>query len=319
MQKSVLGIHHLTAIAGDPQRNFDFYTGILGQRLVKQTVNFDDPGTFHLYYGDEMGHPGTILTFFPWANAPKGHKGTGQVSEIAFAIPATALDYWKDRLSSHNISFQGPFTRFHEQVLAFSDPDGLSLELVAELEEDRRVGWENGSIPAEYAIRGFHSVTLAEANQERTALMLTDILGFRLLNEEGNRARYEVGEGGPGTFVDVLSLPREPRGRVARGSVHHIAWRTPDDDQQLAWHEQLSEIGSNVSPVMDRQYFHSIYFQEPGGILFEIATDPPGFATDEAVDQLGTHLKLPPWLESKRNLIEDALPALDVSTVKETR
>ncbi|GAC1350226.1 MAG: ring-cleaving dioxygenase [Ktedonobacteraceae bacterium] len=319
MQKSVLGIHHLTAIAGDPQLNLDFYTQVLGQRLVKQTVNFDDPGTYHLYYGDEQGQPGTILTFFPWSGAPKGRKGSGQVSEIAFAIPASALNYWMERLSSFKVAFTGPVSRFNEQVLSFSDPDGLSLELVAELEEDRRSGWNNGSIPLEHSIRGFHSVTLAEANAQRTALLLTDVLGFRLLHEADNRTRYEIGEGGPGTFVDVLSLPREPRGHVARGSVHHVAWRTPDDDQQRAWREQLSEIGSNVSPVMDREYFHSIYFHEPGGILFEIATDPPGFAVDEPVEQLGTHLKLPPWLEPKRDLIEKALPALNVSTTRETR
>jgi glyoxalase family protein len=309
---AIAGFHHLTAIVGDPQQNIDFYARILGQRLVKQTVNFDDPGTYHLYYGDEAGTPGTIMTFFPWPGAPKGRRGTGQVVDISFSIPAGALDYWVERLTSYGIAITGPATRFNEQVISFLDPHGLSLELVAHAEAQPHDAWKQGPVPEEYAIRGFYSVTLAETNQERTAKMLTDVLGFRPLQQDGNRFRYETGAGGPGTRVDVLSLPDQPRGRIAVGTVHHVAWRTEDDEQQLKWRQHLLTHGSDVTAVKDRQYFHSIYFHEPGGVLFEIATTPPGFAIDESVDGLGTHLKLPPWLEQHRSEIEKVLLPIHV-------
>ncbi len=304
---TIAGFHHLTAIVGDPQQNVDFYTHVLGQRLVKRTVNFDDPGTYHLYYGDEVGTPGTIITFFPWPNAPQGRRGAGQIVDISFSIPATALDYWVERLVLHGVTVTGPVARFNEQVISFLDPHGLSLELVAHQEVDSRSGWKKGPVPEAYAIRGFYSVTLAENNQEQTATMLTDVLGFRPLKQEGNRFRYETGTGGPGAIVDVLSLPDQPRGRIAVGTVHHVAWRTEDDAHQLDWRQHLLSRGSDVTPVLDRQYFHSIYFHEPGGVLFEIATDPPGFAIDEPVEELGTHLKLPPWLEPRRPQIEEVL------------
>lgn len=309
---TIAGLHHLTAIVGDPQQNVDFYTRVLGQRLIQKTVNFDDPGTYHLYYGDEVGTPGTILTFFPWPGAPQGRKGTGQIIDISFSIAATALDYWIDRLSKHGVAITGPTTRFDEQVISFFDPHGLSLELVTHRDEELHSGWKKGPIPQAYAIRGFSSVTLAEAHQELTATMLTDVLGFRLLQQEGNRFRYEVGAGGPGARVDVLSLPDQPRGRIAVGTVHHVAWRTEDDAHQLNWRQHLLSHGNNVTSVQDRQYFHSIYFHEPGGVLFEIATDPPGFTIDEPVEQLGTHLKLPAWLESQRSQIEKVLLPIHV-------
>lgn len=313
MEQNILtGFHHLTAIVGDPQVNVDFYTRVLGQRLVKQTVNFDDPGTYHLYYGDETGTPGTILTFFPWPGARRGRRGTGQIVDISLAIPADALDYWIDRLSQHNASITGPRARFQEQVISFHDPHGLSLELVASREADFRRGWQQGPIPPAYAIRGLASITLAETHNTPTAAMLTEVLGFRLLQQEGNRFRYEVGPGGPGARLDVLELPNQPRGSIAVGTVHHVAWRTEDDVHQFAWREHLLVQNSDVTPVLDRQYFHSIYFHETGGVLFEIATDPPGFAIDEPVEQLGTHLKLPPWLESLRSEIEQVLPPLHV-------
>ncbi len=315
MDKSVLGLHHVTAIVGDPQQNVDFYAGVLGLRLVKQTVNFDDPETYHLYYGDELGHPGTIITFFPWPDAPRGRRGTGQIVAIAFSIPANALPYWIERLTKHGVTLEAPLTRFDEQVLSFTDPHGLSLELVTPHEVDRRSGWKDGPIPAEHAIRGVYGITLAERQREQTEQMLTRVLGFRHLREEANRVRYEVGEGGPGTFVDVLVLPQQGRGSIAVGSVHHVAWRTPTDEQQVQWRQILSEQRRDVTPIIDREYFHSIYFHEPGGALFEIATDPPGFAVDETVEQLGTHLKLPPWLEKKRALLEQSLPALVVPKV----
>jgi glyoxalase family protein len=304
---AIAGFHHLTAIVGDPQQNIDFYTRVLGQRLVKQTVNFDDPGTYHLYYGDEVGTPGTIITFFPWPDAPRGRRGTGQVVDISFSIPATALDYWVDHLSQHGVAITGPTTRFDERVISFLDPHGLSLELVTHQDAELRSGWQKGPISEAYAIRGFSSVTLAETHQEQTGAMLTEVLGFRLLQQEGNRFRYETGAGGPGARVDVLSLPNQSRGRIAVGTVHHVAWRTEDDEQQLNWRQYLLAHGSNVTPVQDRQYFHSIYFHEPGGVLFEIATDPPGFSIDEPVELLGTHLKLPAWLEPQRSQIESVL------------
>ncbi len=314
---TIPGMHHITAIAGDPQRNLDFYMSILGQRLVKKTINFDDPGTYHLYYGDEIGTPGTILTFFPWPGAPKGRKGTGQVVDIAFAIPINAINYWIERLRAHNIEVTGPTTRFGDQVLSFSDPDGLSLELVAHNGPDRKeLVWKQGPIPEEYAIRGFYSVTLAEAQYERTAALLINQLGFTFVGQEGNRYRYHVGDDASGAIVDVLSLPNERRGHVARGAVHHVAWRTPDDAQELAWQEQLLREGNNVTEVRDRQYFHSIYFNEPGGVLFEIATNPPGFTFDESIEELGTHLKLPPWLEPNRKLLEATLPELHLPTIE---
>lgn len=309
---TISGLHHLTAIVGDPQQNIDFYTHILGQRLVKQTVNFDDPGTYHLYYGDEFGTPGTILTFFPWPGAPRGRRGTGQIVDISLAIPAAALDFWVDHLTKHKVTIKGPTPRFNDQVISFNDPHGLSLELVATHDMDERNGWKLGPIPEAYAIRGFASITLAESQYERTAAMLTENLGFRLLQQEGNRFRYEVGAGGPGARVDVLSLTNESRGRIAVGTVHHAAWRARDDAHQLDWRHHLLARGSDVTPVLDRQYFHSIYFHEPGGALFEIATDPPGFAIDEPVNQLGTHLKLPLWLESNRTAIEETLPPIHV-------
>ena len=307
MNNILPGIHHVTAICDDAQQNIDLYTGVLGLRLVKQTVNFDMPDTYHLYYGDEQGHPGTILTFFSWPDQPKGRKGTGQVGTVSFSIPKESRDYWVERLTRHNVMIVGPNPHFGEKVLSIFTPDGLTLELVAHQEADKFSGWKDGPIPAEHAIRGLHSVTLMETNLERTSAMLTEVLGFKFVGVEGNRSRFKLGDDGIATLVDVLTLPELTRGNIAVGSVHHVAWRTPGEEQQLAWREKLEKSGLSVTPVLDRQYFHSIYFREPGGILFEIATDPPGFAIDEPVEQLGTHLKLPPWLESERPMLEQTL------------
>lgn len=310
MQDIIPGIHHVTAICDNPQQNIDFYSGLLGLRLVKQTVNFDMPDTYHLYYGDEQGNPGTILTFFSWPNSPHGRRGTGQIDVISFSIPEQSLDYWKERLARNNIPFNGPSTRFDEQVISFFDPDGLPLELVAHKGAEQHEGWKNGPIPPEHAIRGFHSITLMEPAREDTEAMLTEVLGFQRVGEEGNRTRYKTGSADFATLIDVLTLPGRPYGRVAVGSVHHVAWRTPTDEQELNWRNKLRNLGIDVTPVRDRQYFHSIYFNEPGGALFEIATDPPGFAIDEASQELGTHLKLPPWLEPRRSILEESLPPL---------
>ena len=317
MNKQILGIHHITAIAGDPQSNLDFYAGVLGLRLVKLTVNFDDPGTYHLYYGDGVGHPGTILTFFPWPAAPKGRRGTGQVTETAFAIPENALEFWRTRLAERGIAFAGPTERFGEKVISFSDPDGMRVELVATKTAPIDRAWQSGPVPPEFAIRGFHSATLCEPDHRQTAKLLTDTMGFELLGQDGNRLRYALDSGAPANTVDVVRAPEERPGRVLVGTVHHIAWRTPDDRQQGAWLQELSRLEYGVSPVMDRKYFHSIYFREPGNILFEIATDAPGFAVDEPQQELGTHLVLPAWLEPEREKLEAVLPALRLPAVAE--
>jgi glyoxalase family protein len=319
MSGDIFGIHHVTAIASDPQRNVDFYTGVLGLRLVKLTVNFDDPRSYHLYYGDELGHPGTILTFFAWLGVPKGRHGTGQVTVTSFSVPQASLDYWIERLSQRGVSYKGPTSRFDETILSLQDPDGLALELVAHSQAQNRPPWKEGTVPAEYAIRGIHTVTLSEDGYERTAKLLTETFGFRPLSEENNVFRFEVGGGGPGAYVDVRCAPELRRGLVAAGTVHHVAWRTPTDEQQQAWREALAGLNFNVTPVMDRKYFHSIYFREPGGILFEIATDAPGFTVDEPVEQLGTHLELPPWLEQDRSELEQVLPSLSLPSGKRNR
>jgi glyoxalase family protein len=312
MDKEILGIHHITAIAGDPQGNIDFYAGLLGLRLIKVTVNYDDPGTYHFYYGDGAGNPGTIITFFPWPDAPRGRHGTGQVTETAFAVPVGAIDYWAGRLSEYGTTFDGPFQRFGEQAISFSDPDGLKIELIESehIRADRINTYSR--IPPESAIHGFHSATLAETGHQKTSSLLTETMGFRLIGEEGNRFRYIVGTGGTGMKVDILCKPELERGAVLVGTVHHIAWRTADDAQQSQWLDEIIRLGYNSSPIMNRNYFHSIYFREPGGILFEIATDLPGFAIDEPLEELGGKLSLPAWLEHDRVHIESGLPTVDL-------
>ncbi len=305
----IAGIHHITAIAGEPQRNLDFYTEVLGLRLVKLTVNFDDPGTYHFYFGDRRGSPGSILTFFPWAGVPRGTVGNGQLSAASFAVPSQSLDYWRARLTEHRHPVEDAAPRFGEPVLRFADPDGLPLEIIATEQGARDAAW-SGVVDAPHAIGGFHSATLAEEGYEKTAALLHDVMGLREAGTEGNRFRYRLGSGGHGAIVDVVCAPDGKPGRLGAGTVHHIAWRTEDDARQLAWRRRLVEGGYNVTPVMDRSYFRSIYYREPGGILFEIATDPPGFARDEDPDHLGERLMLPPQFEPHRPTIERALPPL---------
>jgi glyoxalase family protein len=315
MPTDIRGIHHITAIAGDVQRNVDFYVGLLGLRLVKLTVNFDDPGTYHLYYGDEEGHPGTILTFFPWGAGRPGRIGTGQATVTSFSIPEGSLTYWVERLKRANVPFSGPVERFDEQVLYLADPDGIRLELVAHRGAERRPGWVEGPVPHEHAIRGFYGVTLSLADSTASERLLTEVMRFCSVQEAGNRWRFEVGEGGPGAYVDVLTATGEPRGLVSIGTVHHVAWRVADQEALLAWQAQLAGAGLQVTPVMDRKYFQSVYFREPGGVLFELATDPPGFALDESLAELGTHLMLPEWLEPMRDRLEAVLPAIRIPVV----
>jgi glyoxalase family protein len=316
--REILGLHHVTAIAGNPQSNIDFYTGVLGLRLIKLTVNFDDPNTYHLYYGDRIGHPGSVLTFFPWPNAPRGVRGTGQATVTSFSIPDGSMDYWKERLRENRVKTEEVARRFDgkEEYLTFFDHDDLKLELVSsDISENfagRFIPWEKSPVPEEKAIRGFHSVTLSEEGYEKTALLLKDTMRFRLVEEEGERFRYETSNGGPSTIVDLNCQPALLRGIVLAGTVHHIAFRTSDGNQQKDWRQEIIKVGLNPTPVIDRQYFHSVYFREPGGILFEIATDPPGFTIDEPEDKLGTTLKLPPWLEPSRKHIEKSLPKLEL-------
>jgi len=308
MTRAILGIHHITAITSDPQRNIDFYTGILGLRLVKVTVNFDDPGSYHLYYGDGRGSPGTILTFFAWPGARRGRHGNSQVTATSFAVPRGSMQFWLDRFAAKAIDFDSPSERFGHQLLPFADPDGLKLELVESALSDSSHAWTGGGVPMDSAISGFHSATLTETGYERTAALLTDTMGFRIAGQEQNRFRYEIGGGGASKTVDVICAPDGLEGRVAVGTVHHIAWRTADDAQQLDWQKEIARRGHDVTPVMNRIYFHSIYYREPGGILFEIATDSPGFVIDEPVEKLGSGLMLPPWLEAQRSKIERMLP-----------
>jgi glyoxalase family protein len=311
------GLHHVTAIAGEPQPNINFYTGVLGLRLVKLTVNFDDPTTYHLYYGDGQGHPGTILTFFPWPGAYIGRIGTGQLTVTSFAVPEKSLAYWRKRLHKRGVEFEDAQSDFAEERLFFRDPDGLQLELVSTSNADPDRLWERGPVPIEHAIRGFHHVTLSENGYERTASLLTDILGFKPIARHENRFRYAVSDGSPGTIVDLVCAPEARPGRVAVGTVHHVAWRTATDREQVRWRDTLTKQQYDVTPVIDRQYFHSIYFREPGGVLFEIATDPPGFAIDENVEQLGTALRLPPTLEKARSELERFLPSIKLPRIGE--
>ena len=313
---NIYGIHHVTAIAGSPQRNVDFYTSVLGLRLVKLTVNFDDPTTYHLYFGDELGRPGTILTFFPWPDAPKGHRGTGQVIATSFLISEESIYYWKTRLKNNHITVRGPFKRFDEQVLSLYDPDGLELEIVAHSSaQNREVNvWNGGGIPSKHAIRGFYSVSISEEGFERTADILTEELGFSSVGQEKSRFRFEIQNSEHGaSIVDVLCLPYTPSGYIGVGSVHHVAFRTSTDEKQKDLRLSIIKAGLNATPIIDRTYFHSVYFREPGGVLFEIATDPPGFTVDQKLSQLGTRLMLPEWLESERASLEKILPRLKLS------
>ncbi len=312
-----LGIHHVTAVANDPQRNADFYLRVIGMRLVKQTVNFDAPDTYHLYYGDEVGTPGTILTFFPWPGAPRGRRGTGQATTTSFSIPEASLGWWSDHLRRQAVEVRQATTRFSEECLEFQDPDGLAVELIAASDTPATTPWAHGPVPPEHAIRGLHSVTLSESTPDNTHGMLTDTLGFRLVDEGSGRYRYDTGRGGPGARVDVVAQPNAPRGLVAAGTVHHVAWRSPDADTEWDWRAEIVAAGVDVTPIIDRQYFESIYFREPGGVLLEIATDPPGFTKDEPLMELGARLRLPPWLESQRGDIQATLPALKVPDPEE--
>jgi glyoxalase family protein len=306
------GLHHLTAIASDPQRNLDFYAGTLGLRFVKQTVNFDDPGTYHLYYGDASGRPGSILTFFPWPGARRGRVGAGQVAETQLAIPTGALAFWVQRLTSHHVAFEGPVRRFDgEMALTFTDHDGMPLALIATDTAAAQPGWDGGvGVPEAMSVRGMHAVTLWVHRRADTAAVLTASLGFREIATHGDVVRYAVDDASPGALVDVRELPTGPGGTGGAGTVHHVAFRAADDDTEFALRAQVVSAGLAITEQIDRTYFRSMYFREPGHVLFELATDAPGFAVDEPIAHLGETLQLPAQHEHLRAALRDRLPAL---------
>jgi glyoxalase family protein len=306
------GLHHITAVASDPQANVDFYQRILGQRLIKTTVNFDDPGTYHLYYADASGTPGSMLTFFPWQGIKRGQLGNGEAAAVAYAIPKEAFDFWQDWLARHHIDYTVE-PRFGVEQIIFRDPDGLTLELVPLESPPDVLSWKEGPIPEKYVIHGFAGVTLWLTEVEATVKLLTSQLGYTEVGREGRRFRLHSTGTGLGMIVDLLHRPGAPWGQLGSGSVHHIAFRANDDAEQGEYRQKLLDSGQHVTPVRDRQYFHSIYFREPGGVLFEIATNGPGFLIDESQGELGHTLRLPPWLEDRRGEIERHLPPISRS------
>lgn len=314
MSTLITGIHHITAIAGNPQKNIDFYTGILGLRMVKKTINFDAPDVYHFYFGDELGAPGTVFTTFPFDGARKGTKGTGELTYTAFSIPTQSLSFWMDRLAKFNIPTSTPLSRFGEKVLRFEDHDGMGIEFVAN-DRDLRNGWSYGTIPLEHSIRGFYGATLNLKAKELTEKLLTQFMDYRFIAEENGRFRYGT-EGKPGDIVDILVDKDGRQGVQSAGTVHHIAFRTDNETTQLKIHKKLLDNGYHVTEVKDRNYFKSIYFREPGGVLFEIATDEPGFAIDEDEKLLGEALKLPLWAEPHRERIEKSLAKVTINLEK---
>jgi glyoxalase family protein len=311
MENRILGLHHITAIAGMAKKNLDFYTKVLGLRLLKKTVNFDDPGTYHLYYGDERGSAGTILTFFPYEGARRGSAGTGMATNIGYAVPEGSFDFWQNRFEQHNVIYNKPSEKFGEKYLTFLDPDGLKLELVIPKNPDNRVAWETEEVNASVATKGFHSVTLTLQDIKGTAAVLTDIFGYKLLEKSGNRYRYVTDAVDHAAIIDLVELPNEARGIGGAGTNHHIAFRVKDEETLMQFQAKVTRSGLSITGKIDRNYFYSLYFREPGGVLFEIATDNPGFGIDEPWDQLGSSLLLPPQYEGRRADIEAVLPKLD--------
>jgi glyoxalase family protein len=315
MNDLIKGLHHLTAMTSDAQKNVDFYAGVLGLRLVKKTVNFDAPDVYHLYFGNETGEPGTIITFFPFSGMVKGRKGIGQVIVTSFSVPEGSLDYWMKRLTRFGVAYRHPASRFNEEYIYFEDYDGLGLELVAS-GTDERLPYTNGNIPGEYAIKGFYGVTLSEDNQESTIRLLSDQMDHHLVGEIDNLYRYRA-SGSKTGFVDILFSSHGVRGRGGAGTVHHVAFATQNDETQMKLRHKLLEGGIvDPTPVADRQYFHSVYFREPGGVLFEAATCDIGFTLDESKEHLGEKLRLPPWEESKRQEIEKHLSPIHFNAAK---
>jgi glyoxalase family protein len=314
---SIPGIHHVTCITGDVQKCVDFYVGVLGLRFVKKSINQDLPDTYHIYFADYVGTPGTVMTFFGWPTWPKQRAGSGQVTTVAFQVPARALDFWSNRLKRLGVDHRR-VTRFDTDLIVLADADGIELELVGRATDAGWKPWKESPVDEEHAIRGFHSVTLTVAEAAATVNLLTNTMGFRKSLQEARRTRFETGAGGPHSIVDVIESPEGPEGEESIGTVHHVAWRTPDAATQVAWRETLMKAGRNVTPVIDRWYFKSIYFREPGGVLYEIATDGPGFTVDETPAKLGTTLSLPPWFQVRQERLDEILPPVVVPTTATT-
>lgn len=312
MENRILGLHHITAIAGDAQRNYDFYTKTLGLRMVKKTVNFDDPQTYHFYFGDEVGSPGTILTFFPWANVRQGKNGAGMATEIGYSVPLNSLNFWKKRFEDEKVRHDQISERFGEKFLPFQDPDGLWLSLIESKQKDERQGWQTSAVSANVAIKGFHTVTLTLNSIKATAAILTTVFGYKQVAQDGNIYRYQTDAVENAAMVDLLEDSRAHSGVNAAGTNHHVAFRVKDEETLMAFRQKVMEQGLHITEKINRDYFFSLYFREPGGVLFEIATDNPGFATDETVDELGSKLQLPERYEAIREKIEKGLPQLRV-------
>lgn len=310
MENKILGLHHITAIAGDAQRNYDFYTKTLGLRMVKKTVNFDDPQTYHFYFGDKVGTPGSILTFFPWTNVRQGKNGAGMATEIGYSVPKGSLEFWKDRFEEKNVRHYQITEQFGERKLPFQDPDGLKLSLIETEHTDERKGFETAEVKANVALKGFHTVTLSLNNNAATAEILTEVFGYKKVTSEGNLTRYKTNTVENAAIVDLLELPDLPRGLNAGGTNHHVAFRVKDEETLMEMREKVLKKGLQITEKINRDYFFSLYFREPGGVLFEIATDNPGFATDETVEELGSSLQLPDRYKVAREQIEKALPEL---------
>lgn len=310
MENTILGLHHVTAIAGNAKKNYDFYTRILGLRLIKKTVNFDDPQTYHLYYGNEAGSPGTILTFFPWDNIGAGRRGTRQVTEIGYSVPEGSLDFWQNRFEANNVIYNKVAEKFGEKYLTFLDPDSLKFELTVSKNEDSRKAFITDEVSEANGILGFHQVTITTNKIDKTAEVLTSIFGYKLLEQNVNRYRYITDAVQEAAIVDLVEAPGETAGHVAGGSVHHVAFRVQDENTLMYFRDKVVAMGLHITEKIDRNYFYSLYFREPGGVLFEIATDNPGFAVDEKFEELGTNLKLPAQYEGRRAEIERTLPDL---------
>ncbi|PUV25738.1 ring-cleaving dioxygenase [Sphingobacterium athyrii] len=310
MDNKILGLHHITAIADNAKRNLDFYTKVLGLRLVKKTVNFDDPGTYHFYFGNEEGSPGTILTFFPWEGIGKGKQGAGMATHIGYAVPEGGLIFWKNRLKAHNVAFLEDEI-FGEKLISFTDPDGLQIQFIEPLAKDTRSVWTTADINHENALKGFHNITLSLKEADPTLKVLTDILGYSVQGQENERYRLTTDSIATANIVDIVADRNLPFGRNAAGTNHHVAFRVKDDNILMEYREKVLAAGLDITPKINRDYFFSLYFREPGGVLFEIATDNPGFTVDEPLESLGTALKLPKQYESHRSQIEATLPKID--------
>ena len=318
MPASLPGIHHVTSITRDVQKCVDFYVSVLGLRFVKKSINQDVPDTYHIYFGDYKGSPGTAMTFFGWPAWPARRAGSGQVTTVSFAVPPDSLDFWSSRLRKLGVEASRT-SRFGTDALVLADVDGIELELIGDVSPSFQwVPWPDGPVDREHAIRGFHSVTMTLAEAAGTIDLLVKTMRFRKAGQEGRRTRFETGQGGQHSILDVVEAPEGPEGEESIGTVHHVAWRVADAAHQAEWREVLVKAGRNVTPVIERYYFKSIYFREPGGVLFEIATDGPGFTVDEPLETLGSTLSLPPWFNVRRETLDETLPPIVVPTTATT-